>query len=175
MKKSYLLVPAFMLAGFVGFERDYSHSSSERNQRLATEVAAANAAETVRLETLREKVTTDAKLRHQTREAREREGAAEKLRTQAAALRAIEAKADTHVATADSIAGESEVLERELAAIRTRHEALNREAAESIRQLDAYHASRRAAELALQQTMSRFAARLHETIDSIEPPPARQR
>ena len=173
MKKSYLLVPVVMLAGFVGFERVYSRSRSERDPRLAAELAATKAAEAMRLETLREKAVDDARLRNETREAQERETAAEKLRIQTAALRAIDDKADTHAATADTIALESGVLDHKLAALRTRYDAVNREATELIRQLDAHHVSRRTAELALQQTTSRFAARLHETIDSIEPPPVR--
>lgn len=173
MKKAHLIVPLVLLAGFLGFERDYSWSRAARNRHLAAEVATTKAAEAVRLEALREKAASDARLRNETREVQEREHAAKKLRTQAAALRAIEDQADAQTAAADKVAGESLVLELQLGALRARHDSLDRDSAELARELDAHRASRRTAELALQQTASRFVARLHETVGEIAPLPSR--
>ena len=167
MKKQYFLVPVVLLAGFLLLERDHNRTRTENACTQASQAAAANAAEAARLESSRHKTVEDIRLRHEAREALERERVAEKLRHHATVLRTIDDQAAAHSAAAGKLADESAVLEGQLAEVRGKLDALGRDSLELALQIESQRAARRRAELQLVESTSRFAAHLHQNASSI--------
>ena len=164
MKKYYFIVPAVLLAAFLGYERHFQRQRVIR-ERAQAEVIAADLAQK---EEMREKqialARSDTEKRAAERERQEKEKADQKKRDYEALISTLRSQADDHANEAEKINRTIHELAEKVDAMRTKQQAIEREALELTRQIELKQADLRKAELDLQHTTGAVAARLGESL-----------
>ena len=164
MKKYYFIVPAILLAAFLGYERHFQRQRDIR-ERAQAEVIAAERAEK---EEIRQKqiaiAQSDTEKRAADREKQEKEKAEQKKRDFETLISTLQSQANEQAAEAEKISETIHALAAKVDVVRARQQAIEREALELTRQIELKQADLRKAELDIQHTTGAVAARLGESL-----------
>ena len=164
MKKFYFIVPAILLAVFLGYERHFQRQREIRERAQAELIAAERAQkEEVRQQQIAI-ARSDTEKRAADREKQDREKADQKKRDYEALISTLQSQADEHATEAEKISATIHELAAKVDVMRARQQAIEREALELTRQIELKQADLRKAELDIQHTTGAVAARLGESL-----------
>ena len=161
--KSYFIVPAILLAGFLVFQIDFQRKREHLQRIVAAEAAAARQADDAARAERQHLAAADAARRAEERAQREREREEAKRQEFDALLARIAGQASLHEKRAAALAASVFAAEQRLAVLRTQKEQTNREAFDLARSVELQRIDRRNAEIELQRmTRMLLAHVLHE-------------
>lgn len=172
MNKYYLIVPAVLLAGFVGIERRFERQRAEE-ETARTAAARAAKIEEDRIRTERQAAAaTELQQKNAERERQERERQEKKRLGLETALAHLQQQTATHETEAAKLAVDLERMATELGELRKKRTEVDDEAFTLSREVTLQRVERRNAELELQRTTAMIALRLQESAWS-NPTPAK--
>lgn len=162
MKKSYVIVPAVLLAVFLVFQQDFQRKRNQREKIQAAELAAVRAAEAEERDRLAREAAdrTQQAVEERARKEREREEA--KRRDFTSALERLNAAADAHAAAVDDLERQVAAAEQRASELRARQARAEEGAFELARQVELQRIDRRTAELEIQRATKLIFSRLLE-------------
>jgi hypothetical protein len=163
MNKAYLIVPAVLLAAFVGVERSFQHKRAEE-AAARTASALALKIEEDRVKAEKQRIATE-ELQQKVadRERADRERAEKKQRDYEAVVATLRDQAETQEAEAARLTAEIASLGAKLDALRATRNATDRETFDLARVVALQRVDRRNAEIELQRTTAMVAARLNDS------------
>ncbi|HVT71876.1 MAG TPA: hypothetical protein VHD61_01960 [Lacunisphaera sp.] len=171
MNKSYIIVPAILLAlfGFYynGALKEMQAKEAARQAQIAADKAAADA----RKKEIEDKATAEAVKRQQEREAQDAAKEAKKEKDYQDALTALRDEKNKYSTEADKLAKEVADLELQISQSRTERENLNRDALETAKAAELEKIKRRTAEMEIQRMIEMVAKKLNDSSIATPPPP----
>lgn len=164
MKKFHLIIPAVLLAAFLGYERHFQRQREIRERAQAELVAAERAEkEEIRLQQIAI-ARSDTEKRAADRETQEKEKSDQKKREYETLISTLQSQAEEHATEAEKINNTIHELAAKVDAMRARQQAIEREGLELTRQIELKQADLRKAELGIQHATGAVAARLGEAL-----------
>ena len=171
MNKSYLIVPAVLLAVFAFFYNGALNEMKMKEEtRLAT-VAKIAATEAARKAEVEQKAQAEALKRQEERAAADKAREDKKERDYRDAMNALKKEADDYSTQTVKLNKEAADLEASLQQTRTDKERLTREALDLAKQVELAKINRRSAELEIQRMFDMVARKLNESSIATSPPP----
>jgi len=171
MNKSYLIVPAILLAVF-GFL--YTSALKEMDAKAAAQQEAANvrrAAEKKHKDEIEAKATADAKKRQDEREAADRAKEEKKIREYEDIMKSLRDETTKYATEAEKLGKEAADLEVQISQLRTDKEKLNHETFDLAKAVEQSKINWRNAELEIQRLIEMVSRKLNDNSIIVPPPP----
>ena len=160
MKKYYFIVPAVLLAIFLGYERHFQRQREILEHAKAESIAAERAQKEEEREKQVALARSDTEKRTADREKQEKEKADQKKRDYETLISTLQSQADQQAAEAKKISDTIHELAVQVDAAREKQQAIEHAARELTRQIELKQADLRKAEIDIQHTTGAVAARL---------------
>ncbi len=171
MNKIYIIAPTILLVIYIFFYRGFLAENEIKEARVAEQKAAVIAAEVAKKAETERKSREDTENRTAERAAKEKQAADERLAKYTADNKRILDDGAGYVADAQRYTRTIAELESELAALRTKKEAVGRENLELLKKVELARIAKRTAELNIQR-MTEMISRRAAASSLITPPPA---
>lgn len=171
MNKSYIIVPAILLAIF-GFLYKGALTEMEKKEKdRQAQIAKKTAEEKQRKDEVEAKATADAQKRQQEREAQDRAKEEKKIKEYQDIMKSLKDEADKYAAESSNLAKEITALELQISQARTDKEKLNKETFELAKRVEQTKISRRTAEIEIQRMIEIVGKKLNDSSITAPPPP----
>ena len=171
MNKSYLIVPAVLLAVFAFFYNGALNEMKMKEEARIAAIAKIAAADAARKAEVEQKATAEAVKRQEERAATDKAREDKKERDYQDAMNALKKEADDYSTQTAKLNKEAADLEASLLQTRTDKERLTRESLELAKQVELAKINRRTAELEIQRMFDMVAKRLNDSSIATSPPP----
>lgn len=171
MNKSYIIVPAILLALFGFYYNGALKEMKAKEAAQQAQIAADKAAADARKKEIEDKATAEAVKRQQEREAQDAAKEAKKEKDYQDALTALRDETHKYSTEADKLAKEVADLELQISQSRTERENLNRDALDIAKAVELDKIKRRTAELEIQRMIEMVAKKLNDSSITAPPPP----
>lgn len=171
MNKSYLIVPAVLLAVFAFFYNGALNEMRVKEETRLAKVAAVAKAEADRKAEVEKKAQAEALKNQEKRAADDKAREDKKERDYQDAMNALKKEADDYSAQTAKLSKEAADLEASLQQTRTDKERLTREALDLAKQVELAKINRRSAELEIQRMFEMVSKKLNDSSIATAPPP----
>jgi hypothetical protein len=171
MNKSYVIVPAVLLAVFAVLYTGARKEMEAKHQAQIEAKAKVDETDRIRKAEIDRRATEDAKRRQDEQAAANKAKEDKKQRDYDDAMKKLKDEANDYATQADKLAKEAADLEIQISQARTDKERLNRETLEFSKQIELAKINRRTAELEIQRMIEIVGRKLNESSIAIPPPP----
>lgn len=171
MNKSYVIVPAVLLAVFAFLYNGALNEMEAKEKARIAKVEAAAKVEADRKAEVEKKATAEALARQAERAAKEKENEEKKERAYQDAMNALKREADDYMVQTAKFNKEAAELEATLQQTRTSKERLTRDTLELAKQVELAKINRRSAELEIQRMFRMVSMKLNDSSIATAPPP----